>query len=209
MSSYKEEKKIKQLAIYYVGSNFNVQYEEEFYQLVSSLAGKIARKYYKVSNTEVLDDIVHKTATEVFLRLKEGRIKPDLEAWTRYIMVRVRRYLPHFSESGVSVDCNWKSGSMNVDDSYDLSSAEDVNSCKSVAEVDYNLTFNKSIQSFCARSTKLIPFTECSLVNLILYNTVLSLFEDVNVSEVLPKRIGFLTQFLRNDLQQVLGELCV
>ena len=172
---YKEEKEIKRLAIYYVGSGFDEKYIEELYPKIRFLADRISRKYYKLSNELDIDETTHRATTEVLMNLRDRKIKPDLEAWTRYIMVRVRKFLPHRNDYKGHNHLFSAMAKYTVDDDFNFSNFEDPTSFNEKEHIEHRLTLQNAIKS--CQNSNLFDSYGGAMRNLLIYLSTLSLFE--------------------------------
>lgn len=192
---YKEEKRVKQLAIYYVASNFNEEHVEELYTLLKFLVGKIARKSYEKYDKEDLIEIEHNIALEIILNLKMKKVKPDLEAWMRYIIVVVRNRL-YVDERKYAYRA----------EELDLNKFEDINSKEQIR----NIEIDKMIDSFVIDYMKSMDvfsfFKQNGLMNLLLYCGIINTFDDFNMGKLLPMRCTTLISMCSCRLKEILYE---
>lgn len=204
-SKYKEEREIRRLAIYYVGSGFNEEYVEELYPKIRFLANRIARKYYKLSDELDIDEVTHKATTEVLMNLRDKKIKPDLEAWTRYIMVRVRKFLPHRSDYKGHNHLFSSTACYTIDDNFDFSKFEDP--VKQEREIEYRIDLRKIVSDYTNKTTFFERRNSDGIKNLILYLLTASLFELKQLPKVLiqfDETIIPLRDKIKNSLKELI-----
>ena len=185
---YQDEKRIKQLAILYKGSSFKEEYVEELYGLLKLLSGKIARKYHKLYDSDTLDELEHTIATTIIMRLKQGVIKPDMAAWTRYIMVVVKFSLKVQKE-------------LTVEDDVSIDSVRDNESIEVYKDINRSISVDSQARSCIEYGKTIMPFNDTGTKNLLIYLGVLSAFDKtVDINNVVPKRCAILLGLLKHDI---------
>jgi hypothetical protein len=230
IDKYKDETKVRNLALEYVGGGSEAVLNR-LYEALVFLAGRVFFKYAKhARQSDFDDDIIHDACAVCVENLQKGTVSAD-SAWTKYL-IQVLRNRSKVTNPLHLAHSRWKRGKASQKIKEKIASDEpkvklpldyglhdpisaysDINNIRCsevVSEIeevdDVLLSF---LRSFTVDISATLPFKDKAVLSLFLYYSASSLFELSMNNTVFhsrsgfPKRYRFLATCVRNKFKKL------